>query len=45
MKKILLASGCSFTFEPWNWPGHLSQKLDINLLNVGMASQGNGLNF
>jgi hypothetical protein len=43
MKKILLSSGCSFTFEDWNWPGHLSKQLNIELLNVGMASQGNAL--
>lgn len=42
-KKVLLASGCSFTFEDWNWPGHLSRKLNLNILNKGMASQGNGL--
>jgi hypothetical protein len=42
-KKILIASGCSFTFEDWCWPGHLSKELNINLLNVGMSCQGNGL--
>ncbi len=42
-KKVLLASGCSFTFEDWNWPGHLSRKLNLDILNRGMASQGNGL--
>jgi len=42
-KKVLLASGCSFTFEDWNWPGFLSKKLNLDLLNRGMASQGNGL--
>lgn len=42
-KKIFLASGCSFTFEPWNWPSFVSEKMNYNLINVGMASQGNGL--
>lgn len=42
-KKALLASGCSFTFEDWNWPGFLSRKLNLDILNKGMASQGNGL--
>lgn len=43
MKKLLIASGCSFTFEKWNWPGHLSKELDVKIINVGMGSQGNGL--
>ena len=43
MKKVLIASGCSFTFEKWNWPGHLGGNLDLNIINVGMGSQGNGL--
>lgn len=47
-KKILLASGCSFTApriedDDYNWPEHLCKKLDIDLINVGMSSQGNGL--
>tara|TARA_B110000444_G_scaffold249879_1_gene275555 strand:+ start:1488 stop:2264 length:777 start_codon:yes stop_codon:yes gene_type:complete len=42
-KKVLLAGGCSFTFEDWNWPGFLSRKLNLDILNKGMASQGNGL--
>jgi hypothetical protein len=42
-KKILVASGCSFTFEPWNWPTFVAKEFDINLINVGMACQGNGL--
>jgi len=42
-KKILLASGCSFTFEPWNWPTFVCNEMNYNLLNVGMASTGNGL--
>lgn len=42
-KKILLASGCSFTFEPWNWPTFVANGMDYNLLNVGMGSTGNGL--
>ena len=43
MKKVLIASGCSFTFENWNWPGHLSGNLGLEIINVGMGSQGNGL--
>lgn len=42
-KKILIVGGCSFTFEDWNWPGHLSRILNRSLVNDGMASQGNGL--
>lgn len=42
-KKTLVASGCSFTFEPWNWPGFVSEEMGFELINVGMASQGNGL--
>lgn len=42
-RKTLVASGCSFTFEPWNWPTFLSNELNMDLINVGMASQGNGL--
>jgi len=42
-KKILLTSGCSFTFEKWNWPTFVAQMMDYELINVGMASQGNGL--
>jgi len=43
MKKVLVASGCSFTFEPWNWPTFVAKEFDYDLINVGMASQGNGL--
>jgi hypothetical protein len=42
-KKTLLVSGCSFTFEPWNWPTFVCSEMDYNLINVGMASSGNGL--
>lgn len=42
-KKILLAGGCSFTFEKWNWPTFVSEGLNSDLLNVGMGSIGNGL--
>ena len=41
--KTLIASGCSFTFEPWNWPTFVSDAFNLKLNNVGMASQGNGL--
>lgn len=43
MEKVLIVSGCSFTFEEWNWPGHLGEMLNLKVINVGMASQGNGL--
>lgn len=43
MKKTLIVSGCSFTFEPWNWPKYVSSEFDMNLINVAMACQGNGL--
>ena len=45
MKKVIV-SGCSFTFEDWNWPKYLIKHLNVptrDLINVGMASQGNGL--
>jgi len=42
-KKIFVASGCSFTFEPWNWPTFVAEEFDMKLINVGMACQGNGL--
>lgn len=42
-KKKLIASGCSFTFEPWNWPTFVCDEIGLDLINVGMASQGNGL--
>jgi len=45
MKKVVV-SGCSFTFEDWNWPTFLVNHLNVptkDLINVGMASQGNGL--
>ena len=43
MKKTLIASGCSFTFEPWNWPTFVAEEMDMDLINVGMGSMGNGL--
>jgi hypothetical protein len=43
MIKTLIASGCSFTFEEWNWPTHVANEFNLNLINVGMGSQGNGL--
>jgi len=42
-KHVLVASGCSFTFESWNWPTFVAEKFGYDLINVGMASQGNGL--
>lgn len=41
--KILLTSGCSFTFEEWNWPSFVSKEIGYDLVNVGMGSSGNGL--
>jgi hypothetical protein len=43
LKKILVTSGCSFTFEDWNWQGHLARILNLDLINTGLPSQGNGL--
>lgn len=45
MKKLVV-SGCSFTFEDWNWPRFLGECYGLSLkdiVNVGMGSQGNGL--
>lgn len=42
-KKILLTSGCSFSYEDWCWPGHLSHKINYDLINKSMSCQGNGL--
>lgn len=42
-KKILLSSGCSFTFEDWNWRTFVCEIMDYELLNVGTSSIGNGL--
>lgn len=45
MKKLIV-SGCSFTFEKWNWPTFVAKHFklgDGDLINVGMGSQGNGL--
>ena len=42
-KKTILVSGCSFTFEPWCWPTFTTNELETNLINVGLASQGNSL--
>lgn len=44
-KKTLLVSGCSFTFEPWNWPTFVANEFDYDLINVAMGCQGNGLIF
>lgn len=41
--KRLVVSGCSFTFENWNWPTYTAQSLSTELTNVGMGSQGNGI--
>ena len=41
--KTLVVSGCSFTFEPWNWPTFVSEHIDYKLINIGMGSTGNGL--
>jgi len=43
MYKVLLASGCSFTHGDNTWPNHLSEYLNIDLVNVGMGSMGNTL--
>ena len=43
--KHLLTSGCSFTDESYNlsWPTFTSQKLGVELTNVGKISTGNSL--
>lgn len=41
--KKLVVSGCSFTFEKWNWPTFVAENLSWDLINVAMGSQGNGL--
>jgi len=42
MKKLIVG-GCSFTFEDWCWPTHLANSLEVELVNLGMGSQGNDL--
>jgi len=42
-KKILVAGGCSFTFEDWNWPGYVASNYGLTVHNVGMGSMGNRL--
>ena len=41
--KTLIDAGCSFTFEPWNWPTLTAQSFGLSLSNIAMASQGNDL--
>jgi len=41
--KKFLTSGCSFTFEEWNWPTTVSKYFNFELINVGLSCQGNGL--
>jgi len=41
--KILVTSGCSFTDPGFAWPHQLSKKYNYELINVALASQGNGL--
>lgn len=43
MKKKFIVSGCSFTADEKNWPTPTSEILDLELINVGMGSQGNVL--
>jgi hypothetical protein len=43
VNKQFVVSGCSFTFENWNWPTFVAEKMNWKLLNVAMGSQGNGL--
>lgn len=43
MYKTLLASGCSFTYEPECWPTHVASALNCDLVNVGLGSMGNTL--
>ena len=41
--KHLIVSGCSFTFESWNWPTPVANAFNMKLYNVGMGSMGNRL--
>lgn len=41
--KNFVASGCSFTFEDWNWPTYVAEEFNWKLYNVGMGSMGNRL--
>lgn len=41
--KILIAGGCSFTFEEWNWPSYVSDHYGWILNNTGIGSSDNGL--
>jgi hypothetical protein len=42
-KKTLIASGCSFTHQPWSWAYKLKEINEYNLLNVAMPCQGNNI--
>ena len=42
-KKLLITSGCSFTVGNYNWPVYLRNLLNVELNNIGVSSQGNGL--
>jgi|688.fasta_scaffold326509_2 hypothetical protein len=42
-KKILIASGCSFTHQPWSWAYKLKELNEYDLLNVSMPCQGNNI--
>lgn len=42
-KKVLIASGCSFTAYTHCWPAVLQKKYDLDLVNRGVGSQGNSL--
>jgi hypothetical protein len=42
MTKILIASGCSYTEGPYNWPSPLASLLNCELKNYGESSVGNG---
>jgi hypothetical protein len=41
--KILVASGCSFTFEDWCWPTYVANAYNMELINRGMSGQGNSI--
>ena len=42
-KKTLIASGCSFTHQPWSWAYKLKELNEYDLLNVSMPCQGNNI--
>lgn len=42
-KKVLVASGCSFTAYHDCWPTHIKNEFNLEMINCGVGSQGNAL--